>query len=138
MLYAAMDRNKYFAGLFALACANGLGSRMIEIVRDVGWASAIFSTFEISAVVWLSCAAGLSMVMRDRGGAILPSDIIIGAVLLVLIVLPVGGLSWLAVAILGGYLAVYADPESTVRRGATILLAVTVPMLWSRLLFRCF
>jgi hypothetical protein len=133
-----MDRNTYFAGLFALACANGLGSRMIEVVRDAGWVAAILSTFEISAVVWLSCAAGLSLVMRDRGGEILPSDVMVGAALLVLIVLPVGGLSWLAVAILGGYLAVHSNPESAVRRGGMILLAVTVPMLWSRLLFRYF
>jgi hypothetical protein len=133
-----MDRNKYFAGLFALACANGLGSRMTEVVRETGWAAAIVSTFEISAVVWFSCAAGLALVMRDRGGQILPVDIAIGAVLLVLIVLPVGGLSWLAVAILAGYLALNAKPESTVRRGAMILLAVTVPMLWSRLIFRYF
>lgn len=137
-MFAAMDRNTYFAGLFALACANGFGSRMIESARDIGWATAVLSTFEISVVVWLSCAAGLALVMRDRGGEILPADIAVGAVMLVLIVLPIGGLSWLAVAILGGYLAFYSDPASTVRRGAAILLAVTVPMLWSRLLFRCF
>ena len=138
ILLAAMDRNTYFAGLFALACANGLGSRMIESVRELGWIAAILSTFEISVVVWVSCAAGLTMVVRNRGGDILASDIVIGAVLLVLIVLPVGGLSWLAVALLALYVAAYADPESTVRRGSMILLAVTVPMLWSRLLFRYF
>lgn len=133
-----MDRNTYFAGLFALACANGLGSRMIESARDVGWVSAVLSTFEISVLVWISCAAGLALVVQDKGGEILVPDIILGAALMVLIVLPVGGLSWLAVTVLAVYLAVYADPESAVRRGAMILLAVTVPMLWSRLLFRYF
>jgi hypothetical protein len=138
VLFGAISRNEYFAGLFAIACANGLGSRMIEMVRESGWTAAILSTFEISAVVWLSCAAGLAMVVRERDGEIQRLDLVVGAVLLVLIVLPIGGLSWLAVTLLSLYAAAFADPPSPLRRGAMILLAVTVPMLWSRLLFRFF
>jgi hypothetical protein len=138
MLFGPMSRNEYIAGLFALACANGLGSRMIEMVREVGWTAAILSTFEISAIVWISCVAGLTLVLREGGGEIRRLDLAVGAVLLVLIALPIGGLSWLAVTLLGLYVALQTDPLSALRRGAMILLAVTVPMLWSRLLFRYF
>ncbi len=137
-LFGPMSRNEYFAGLFALASANGLGSRMIEIVREIGWSGAMLSTFEISSVVWISCFAGLTMVMREKGNEIQRLDLVVGAVLVVLIILPIGGLSWLAVSLLSLYIATFADPLSSLRRGAMILLAASVPMLWSRLLFRYF
>jgi exosortase/archaeosortase family protein len=50
----------------------------------------------------------------------------------------VGGLSWFAIALLSLYLISSSEPLSAMRRGAVILLAVTVPMLWSRLLFQYF
>jgi len=46
-------------------------------------------------------------------------------------------LSWIAVAGLSLYILFFTDLASA-RRGATILLAVTVPMLWSRMLLQLF
>ena len=43
-----------------------------------------------------------------------------------------------AVTILGLYVIFVGSPSSAQRRGTIILLATTVPMLWSRLLFRYF
>jgi exosortase/archaeosortase family protein len=58
--------------------------------------------------------------------------------LLLLIVLPIGRLSWLAMTILSVYVLLFSNPSSSRRRGAIILLATTVPMLWSVLLSRYF
>jgi exosortase/archaeosortase family protein len=58
--------------------------------------------------------------------------------LLLLIALPIGRLSWLAITILSLYMLLFGDPSSSRRRGAVILLATTVPMLWSVVLFRYF
>ena len=137
-LLGRLSRDEFFAGLFVLACANGFGSRIIETVRAVGWTDAVLSTFEISLIVWLSCVAGLTLILREGSGEIRRSDFVLGGVLLIPIALPIGGLSWLAVTILSGYIILFTDPPSLRRRGAMILLAVTVPMLWSRLLFRYF
>ena len=52
-------------------------------------------------------------------------------------ILPIGPLSWLAVTALGLYILL-TDNSDFSRRGATILLATTVPMLWSCLLFQFF
>jgi hypothetical protein len=60
-----------------------------------------------------------------------------GAGFIVLVILPIGPLSWLAVTALSLYI-IFSTNVASSRRGAFILLATTVPMLWSRLLFRFF
>jgi exosortase/archaeosortase family protein len=135
----AMDltRGEFFAGLFALGCANGLASRVIQTVHRHGWAEALLGTFGISAIVWTACIAGISLLLRDRTTGIRGSELALGAVFVVLVTLPIGPASWLAVTAFSVYVINSTNVSST-RRGAVILLAVTVPMLWSRLLFHFF
>lgn len=133
-----MPRGEFFAGLFALACINGLASRAIQAANALGWESALLGTFEVSALVWIACGSGIALVFQDRQDSIAVSDLVIGLIVVVLIALPIGGLSWLAVTILSIYVIYGASPQSARRRGAVILLATSVPMLWSRLLFQYF
>jgi hypothetical protein len=130
-------RGEFFAALLILGCVNGLGSRIIQSIHQLGWADALSGTFEISAIVWLSCIAGISVILHDRTGKIRSADIAVGAGFLFLVILPIGPLSWLAVTALCLYTLV-STTDSSLRRGALILLATTVPMLWSRLLFQFF
>jgi hypothetical protein len=132
-----LPRGEFFAGLFTLGCVSGLASRIIQSVNRLGWADALFNTFEISAVVWISCAAGVSLVLRDRTIGVRSSELAMGAGVVFLVILPIGPLSWLAVAALSLYVIFSTNVDSS-RRGAFILLATTVPMLWSRLLFQFF
>jgi hypothetical protein len=133
-----IPRGEFFAGLFVLACVNGLASRITQSVNRLGWTDALFNTFQVSAIVWVSCAAGISLVLRDRTMGIPSSEFALGAGFLCLVILPIGPLSWLAVTALGLYLIVISPNGASSRRGAFILLAATVPMLWSRLLFQFF
>jgi hypothetical protein len=133
-----IPRGEFFAGLFALGCVSGLASRIIQSVDRLGWMDALFNTFEISAIVLVSCAAGVSLVLRDRTVGIGSSDLAVGAGFLSLVVLPIGPLSWFAITALSLYLIVIGPNVASSRRGAFILLATTVPMLWSRLLFQFF
>ncbi|MGY4343586.1 hypothetical protein ACVWXM_000050 [Bradyrhizobium sp. GM7.3] len=132
-----LSRGEFFAGLFALGCVSGLASRIIQSVNRLGWAEALFNTFGISIIVWISCAAGVSLVLRDRTFGVRPSELALGAGFLFLVILPIGALRRLAVTALSLYIIISADVASS-RRGAFILLATTVPMLWSRLLFQFF
>ena len=133
-----MSRDEFFAGLFILYCANGLGTHVIEMVNSVGWTNAVLSTFEVSAIVWISCVGGVALIVAERSDKIRRADLVVGSALLIPVALPIGGLSWLAVTILSFYVINFTDPTSSRRRGALILLAVTVPMLWSRIIFRYF
>ena len=139
VLFRSLSRDGFFAGLFILYCANGFGSRVIASIDAVGWADAVLSTFEVSAIVWLSCIAGVGLILREASeDEIRGLDLLVGGVLLIPVALPIGALSWLAVTILSLYVVYFTHPPSSRRRGAMILLAVTVPMLWSPLLFRYF
>jgi hypothetical protein len=133
-----MLQNEFFAGLCILACANGLGSQLIYSVNQLGWANALLRGFEISAIVFIACAAGVLFILRDSADEIRPVDLIVGAGSLVLVILPIGAMSWLALTAISVHMLLFTNATSSSRRGAVILLATTVPMLWSRLLFECF
>jgi hypothetical protein len=137
-LRGSMLRNEFFAGLYILACANGLGSEVIESVNRNGWADALLSTFGISAIVFIACVAGVSFILRESSDELRSADLVVGAGVLVLVILPIGSTSWLALTALSLYILLFTNADSSRRRGAVILLATTVPMLWSRLLFQFF
>jgi hypothetical protein len=131
-------RNEFFAGLFFLGCANGIATRAIATVRDIGWLNAAIGMFDVSAIVLAACASGLWLMMGSRKQSVTRIDLIIGVVALALIALPIGGLSWIAVSGLALYILLFKHRDLPMRRGALILLATTVPMFWSRLLFQFF
>jgi hypothetical protein len=134
---SSTSRGEFFAALLGLGCVNGLGSQVIESVNRVGWIGALSSTFGVSVIVWFSCVAGISMLLSDRACRIRYPDFVMGAAFLILVILPIGPLSWFAITALCFYVLISsADP--LLKRGATVLFATTVPMLWSRMLFRFF
>jgi hypothetical protein len=133
-----MSRSEYFAALSILGFLNGIGSRAIQTVASYGLVEAAYSTFNISAMVWIACAIAIGLLIEDQGDRINTTDTVVGAAFLILITLPIEGASWLGLAALGLYLALVAGDETSRQRGAKILIAITVPMLWSRLIFRLF
>jgi hypothetical protein len=137
-LRSSMPRSEYFAALCILCCANGIAPRVIQAVAQRGWADAVLSTFEISVIVWVAAAIGIGLVLEDIGDRMSATDLAVGGLFLFLSVLPGGGGSWLALTLLSLYMLRHSTASSPRRRGAMILLALTVPMEWAPLLFRCF
>jgi hypothetical protein len=132
-----LRRGEYFAALFAIGCTSGLTSWAIQSVTLHGWRDAVTNTFDISAIIWIACILGVSLVLRERTIGIGLRELILGAGFVFLAIIPVGPLSWFAVTALSLYILAFTRC-ATSRRGACILLATTVPMLWSRLLFQFF
>jgi hypothetical protein len=141
-----LSRAELFAGLFLLGCANGLAARIGQsITQHDGWVVAVLATFKISVIVFVACFAGVSLVFRDRADEVRSADdgvrladLAVVAVFLALVILPIAPLSWLAVTALSLYILLFKGANESGRRGAIILLATTVPMLWSPLLFDFF
>ena len=136
-IVSELRRGEYFAGLFILGCVSGFTSRIIQSANRLGWTDALFSTFEISVIIWISCVAGVFLILRDRTVGVRWPEVAFGAGFVFLVILPIGPLSWIAVTSLCLYILVSTD-VATSQRGAFILLATTVPLLWSRLLFQLF
>ena len=117
--------------------ASAFTVRINYEIGEIGLAHAIFRTFDISVIIWASCAAGIVLILRDRTWGVCLSELALGAGFLILVILPVGPLSTIAITGLGLYILCSTEIESS-RRGAFILLATTVPFLWSRMLFQFF
>jgi hypothetical protein len=135
-LRQSLARNEFFAGLYILGCANGLLGRILLSLGRDGWSGLL--EVDVSVIVLFACFAGISTLLEERRDEIRFADLAVGAVFLILVILPIFALSWLAVTGLSLYILVFANDRSARRRGALILLALTVPMLWSRLLFQFF
>jgi hypothetical protein len=133
----SIPRNEFFAGLYILGIANGLVGRIYSTSKFDSWADAVTS-LDINVIVLFACFAGVSTILCADRGRIQPMDLAVAAVFLMLTALPMFWFSWLAVTGLSLYILLLASGGSTLRRGAVILLALTVPMLWSKLLFRFF
>ena len=136
--WSSMPRNEYFAALSILGVANGIASRAIQSTAEHGWIDAVFFMFDISAIVWVACLLGIALIFEGQNDRTTTLDLSVGAACIILFALPVGGASWLALTALGFYILLVAGASSSRKRGAMILLAATIPMLWSRLLFRSF
>jgi hypothetical protein len=138
-LSASLTRNQFFAGLYILGCANGLLGRILQSISFDNWMGAAIG-IDLNVVVLFACFAGLAALLATDGEreAIRPLDLAAAAAFLALVILPIYPLSWAAVTGLSLYILLFANDGSERRRGAIILLALTVPMLWSRLLFQFF
>jgi len=131
-----MPRDEFFAGLYILGCANGLLGRVLLTLNRDGWTGLL--DVDVSVIVLFACFAGISLMLQENRDEIRPSDLAVGGIFLILVILPVFALSWLAITGLSLYILLFASGSSALRRGALIMLALTVPMLWSRLLFQFF
>src|SRR6516165_11688057 len=136
-LQHALPRNELFAGLYILACANGLLGRSIYTLNLEGWYGAI-AGFEINVIVLAACFAGVYLIATGSRDRIRTLDLVVALAFLGLVTLPIYALSWVAVTGLSFYILLFANDGAERRRGALILLTLAVPMLWSRLLFQFF
>ena len=137
VLQDSLPRNELFAGLYILGCANGLVGRAILTANLEGWTGAI-QGFELNVVVLLACFAGLYLIATSKGERIRTLDLVVALGFLGFIIVPIYAASWVAVAGLSLYILLFANDHAERKRGALILLALTIPTLWSRLLFQFF
>jgi exosortase/archaeosortase family protein len=130
-----LTRAQWLAGVLAVGLANGFALPVIRSAGEFGWLDALFKTFGISAIVWIACMSGVWLLAKAGGAPVTRRDLAVGAVALVLFVLPFGLMNWVVTTALSVYTAATSRPGTAARRGALILLAVTVPMCWGPLLF---
>ena len=121
-------RGELFAGLFLLAFANGIEPRISRALSDgVIWA-AILNTFEISAIVWMACWMAIALLLRPLEERASGTDLLVGLGVVATTLVPFAQLSWIGLTGLGVYILHGSATGSPQRRGAVILLALTVPM----------
>jgi hypothetical protein len=133
----AIPRHDFFAVLYIVGCANGLLGRLIQSFQFSDWEGALAGA-DINVIILLACFAGISLVSAKTPEHVQRLDLVVALVFLILVALPIFPLSWMGVTGLSLYILVFANNNRERVRGALILLAMTAPMLWSRLLFQLF
>lgn len=133
----AIPRDDFFTLLYIVGCANGLLGRLIQSFQFSDWEGALAGA-DINVIILLACFAGISLVSAKTSEHVQPLDLVVALVFLILVALPIFPLSWVGVTVLSVYVLVFANNNRERVRGALILLAMTAPMLWSRLLFQIF
>jgi exosortase/archaeosortase family protein len=135
-LQHSLPRNELFAGLYVVACANGLLGRSIYAVNLEGWTGAV-TGFETNVIVWAAALAGVYLIATcNSREQIRTLDLVVAVVFLPFVIAPSYPLSWVGVTGLSLYILFFANDGAERRRGALILLALAFPMLWSRLFFQ--
>ncbi|WP_029004184.1 hypothetical protein [Azorhizobium doebereinerae] len=131
-------RKDLFAALATLGFANGLVIRVSDSGLARGWTAALMDTFDISPIVWVAMAMAVARLREGGDERASRPDMAVGLLCLAACLVPVAQASWLAMTGLGLYLAWAPAREPALRDGGRLLLAITIPMLWSRLLLSAF
>ena len=111
--------------------------RLIQSFQFSDWEGALAGA-DINVIILLACFAGISLISTKTPEHVQRLDLVVALVFLILVALPIFPLSWMGVTGLSLYILVFANNNRERVRGALILLAMTAPMLWSRLLFQLF
>ncbi|HET6378308.1 MAG TPA: hypothetical protein VFG05_08405 [Methylocella sp.] len=133
--WRGVRRGEFFAGLFILCFANGIFEKItFSIAQDTFW-GALSDTFGISILVWAASFIAVRLLLRLTDEPLTRSDALAGAAAALAALLPSAYASLIALTGLGLYLRYTSVPGSPGRRAALVILAVTVPLFWSRLVF---
>jgi len=131
----AVRRGEFFAGLFILGFSNGIFERITCAIEKGTIGNAILGTFGISVLVWVACFIAVSLLLRQPPEPVTRNDLILAVAVIAAVLVPSAKASWIALTGLGFYGLRCFEAGAPARRAAFVILAVTVPMFWSRLVF---
>lgn len=135
---ARFSRNELFVALIVIGFANGISERVAKVLTEAGLGTALAGTFDISVVVWCAWALCILFLLRSPIHTASRSDEVVVGLAGVAVLIPIAPLSWLALTGLAIHILRTSPPRSLSHRAGWILLALTVPMFWARLLFAAF
>ncbi|MDB5563259.1 MAG: hypothetical protein JWN11_2677 [Hyphomicrobiales bacterium] len=133
-----LSRGGLFAGLATIGFLNGVSEKIMLDWASHGPLAAFYDTFGISLIVWVAMLVTLILLARDRTQPIGLADGMVGVLATLAFLAPVPSLSWLGLDALAIYLLRSSAGSPAATRAATILLAITVPMFWARLVMAAF
>jgi exosortase/archaeosortase family protein len=132
---AAVPCNLLFVGVAVVGFANGISERAVTEIQRDGVLLALFNTLGVSIVIWAAGIIAALLLLRAEPRAARRMDIAVAAVAVATFLVPAPFMSWLGIALVGTYLWLAPRTSPALRQAGTVLLALTVPMLWARILF---
>lgn len=129
-----ITRNTVFAALIAAAFLNFVFATAGQMISLDGLWLAVFSTFGISALIWITILYVLSLIMETTDSTPLDrKDFFVLTAAVVLILVPHKLVPVLALSGIAMHLYLRPDTHKNIRKAAILLGAATIPMLWGNL-----
>ena len=124
-----------FGGLVGIGFLNGISEQAGTEIARSGMALALFDTLGVSTVVWAAAVVGIVLLWRSRPRPLAAVDGIAGLFASACFLAPAPFMGWLGIAAIGAHLRLSPRSDAPARRAGTVFLALTIPVLWARILF---
>lgn len=135
---APVSRREGRLALLGVGLLNALFHPVRDAVEASGLAGAAMGTFGISAIVWIALALAARALASEPDRAMDRREFAVHLAVLALILVPLRHVGWLGLTLLALNVVVHAARGSAAARGGWLLLAVTVPMFWGKLVLSLF
>ena len=126
------QRREWFVAVFVVTFVNGVASQIHQWIHD-GWSSSAGSA-TANWIVWASALAIVRLLWLGNRDAVSRSDGFVIGTLLLILMWPLPEISWVTLSVAGLYLAFSRPREEEIRSAGIVMLALSVPMLWGRLI----
>lgn len=135
-----LTRSEVLTLTYVAIVLSGLFPVVMKSIQDLGYLHAISSTFSISAIVWISLGVAMNFALQDAEQKITILDGAVCLVVFLLCFLPITSMAWFLLTVFSLYVMVtsFKSVGRNAYRAAWILLALTVPMFWSKIVFNLF
>jgi hypothetical protein len=133
-LHRRVGRAGAFACAGVLAALNAQADQIINSLRYQSFAVSLSILGGVSAVIWLAMFAALKIGIEDKAARIGRTDAVVLLAAIGLSLLPVSFAAQAGLLLCGLYLYVTSYRGAPARRISIVLLALTGPLIWGRIL----
>ena len=133
-----LGRGSVFATAGILAALNAEAGQILSTLTFQPAAEAITGLAGVSAVIWVAMAATWKIGTEDHGRLQVRRDALVLALVVALAFLPISYSAQAGLLICGLYLFATSRRGDAGRRAALVLLALTGPLIWGRILLNLF
>lgn len=133
-----ISRGEIFAAAGVLAALNAQADQIIGALTYLPLMDAILGFAGISVLIWAAMVAAWKIGSEDRAPLSGKRDLAVLATIVALSFVPVSYAPKLGLLLCGVYMVVTARRSDAQRRAGLVMLALTGPLIWGRLLLHLF
>ncbi len=130
-----MFRRELYFWISLICVSNALLRYIVFAFKIYDPYGAVFSGFNLSSIIWFALIWALYLLFPTRSQMCTRLDYIFAALSLIFALLPMEHVGWIGVGIAGIAMWVRSDGDVKQRTAGKLLAAVTVPQLWSKIVF---
>lgn len=135
---ALLSQREVRFALFVAGVLNAIFYQVLDSVGTSGLLGAVIGTFGISAIVWVALALAALNLTRETESTIERREVLVDLAVLALVLLPQKHVAWVGLTLFALNVFAHSARHSAAARGSLMLLAVTVPMFWGKLVLSLF